>query len=87
MAQKAIEDETNKRGYECKIETQGSMGIENELEQYEIDEADVVILAIAIGIDGDERFDEKRDENKVLVVEPGEVLKKVAIIMDELINL
>ena len=66
MAQEAIEKECKKRGYEVQVETQGSMGIENELEQDVIDEADVVILAIAIGIDGEERFEEKMDEGKVL---------------------
>ena len=30
MAQEAIEQECKKRGYECKVETQGGMGIENE---------------------------------------------------------
>lgn len=49
MAQEAIEKECRNRGYEVKVETQGSMGIENELEQEEIDEADAVILAIAVG--------------------------------------
>ena len=58
MAQEAIEKECKSRGYDVKIETQGSMGIENELEQDEIDEADAVILAIAINVDGEERFEE-----------------------------
>ena len=87
MAQEAIEKECKKRGYEVQVETQGSMGIENELEQDVIDEADVVILAIAIGIDGEERFEEKMDEGKVLQVEPGEVLKNPADIIDQAINL
>lgn len=87
MAQEAIEKECKKRGYEVQVETQGSMGIENELEQDIIDEADVVILAIAIGIDGEERFEEKMDEGKVLQVEPGDVLKNPAAIIDQAINL
>lgn len=87
MAQEAIEKECKKRGYEVQVETQGSMGIENELEQDIIDEADVVILAIAIGIDGEERFEEKMDEGKVLQVEPGDVLKNPADIIDQAINL
>lgn len=87
MAQEAIEKECKKRGYEVQVETQGSMGIENELEQDVIDEADVVILAIAIGIDGEERFEEKMDEGKVLQVEPGDVLKNPAAIIDQAINL
>ncbi|MEN8078566.1 fructose PTS transporter subunit IIB [Clostridioides difficile] len=87
MAQEAIEKECRKRGYEVQVETQGSMGIENELEQDVIDEADVVILAIAIGIDGEERFEEKMEEGKVLQVEPGDVLKNVSAIIDKAINL
>lgn len=87
MAQEAIEKECKKRGYEVQVETQGSMGIENELEQDVIDEANVVILAIAIGIDGEERFEEKMDEGKVLQVEPGDVLKNPAAIIDQAINL
>ena len=43
MAQEAIEQECKKRGYECKVETQGGMGIENELDEDEIAAADAVI--------------------------------------------
>ncbi|MFC4697767.1 PTS fructose transporter subunit IIB [Enterococcus aquimarinus] len=75
MAQEAIEKECRKRGYEVKVETQGSMGIENELEQEDVDAADVVILAVAIGIEGEERFEEKENAGKVLNVDPGEVIK------------
>jgi len=83
MAQEAIEKECKKRGYEVKVETQGSMGIENELEQEEVDEADIVILAIGIGIDGEERFEEKENEGKVINVDPGEVIKKPAETIDQ----
>lgn len=83
MAQEAIEKECKKRGYEVKVETQGSMGIENEIEQEEVDEADVVILAIAIGIDGDERFEEKEEQGKVLTVDPGEMIKHPEEILDQ----
>ena len=75
MTQEAIEQECKKRGIDCKVETQGGMGINNELEQDEVDAADVVILAIAIGIEGDERFDEKRDEGKVIEVDPTQAIK------------
>lgn len=83
MAQEAIEKECKKRGYQVKVETQGSMGIENELEQEEIDEADVVILAIAIGIDGEERFESKMEEGKLIQVEPGQVIKSPVNIIDK----
>ena len=83
MAQEAIEKECRKRGYECKVETQGSMGIENELEQEEVDAADVVILAVAISIEGEERFEEKMDAGKVIQIDPGEVIKHPADLLDK----
>ena len=82
MTQEAIEQECKKRGIDCKVETQGGMGINNELEQDEIDAADVVILAIAIGIEGDERFDEKRDEGKVIEVDPTQAIKDIKKLID-----
>lgn len=87
MAQEAIEKECLNRGYEVKVETQGSMGIENELEQEEIDEADAVILAITVGIDGEERFEEKQDAGKVIQVEPGDVIKDAVRVIDQAENL
>ena len=87
MAQEAIEKECRNRDYEVKVETQGSMGIENELEQEEIDEADAVILAIAVGIDGEERFEEKQDAGKVIQVEPGDVIKDAVRVIDQAENL
>lgn len=59
MAQENLENECKKRGYECKFETQGSLGIENELSEEEIAEADLVILGISIAIEGEDRFDDK----------------------------
>lgn len=82
MAQEALMEECKKRGIDCKVETQGGMGIENELEQDEIDEADVVILAVAVGIEMEERFEEKRDEGKVIEVNPSEAIKNTAALID-----
>ena len=82
MTQEAIEQECKKRGIDCKVETQGGMGINNELEQDEIDAADVVILAIAMGIEGDERFDEKRDAGKVIEVDPTQAIKDIKKLID-----
>ena len=82
MTQEAIEQECKKRGIDCKVETQGGMGINNELEQDEVDAADVVILAIAIGIEGDERFDEKRGEGKVIEVDPTQAIKDIKKLID-----
>ncbi|MGT2715045.1 PTS fructose transporter subunit IIB [Streptococcus respiraculi] len=83
MAQEAIEKECRKRGYEVQVETQGGMGIEQELEQEQIDQADVVILAIAVEIEGQDRFDDKRDEGKVLLVDPGEAIRHPDKVVDQ----
>lgn len=83
MAQEAIEQECAKRGIECKVETQGGMGIDNELEQDEVDEADVVIWAVAVGIEMEERFDEKRDAGKLIEVDPSYAIKHTAELIDQ----
>lgn len=87
MAKEAIEKECERRGYEFKVEAQGGYGIENELDQDEIDAADAVLLAIAIGIEGDERFDEKRDEDRVLTLDPSLVIADPAKVLDKVVAL
>jgi len=47
-------------GYKIKIETQGSMGIENELSASDIEGADAVIFAADIAIEQAERFEGKK---------------------------
>lgn len=87
MAQEAIEQECKKRGYEVKMETQGGMGIENELSEEEIAAADVVIMAIAIGIEGEERFEEKEDSGKILTLNPAEVIRNPSATIDKALSL
>lgn len=59
MAQEALEKKAKEMGHICHIETQGSIGIENELSKKEIKEADVVILGVEVNIEGMERFEDK----------------------------
>ena len=87
MAKEAIEKECDRRGFEYKVEAQGGYGIENELEEEEIAEADAVLLAIAIGIEGDERFDEKRDEGRVLTLDPSLAIADPAKVIDQVVAL
>ena len=47
-------------GHTIHVETQGTIGTEDELTPEEIKAADVVILAIDIAITGTERFEGKR---------------------------
>lgn len=58
MAKKALENAAVKQGHQIKVETQGAMGIENELTQTDIDQADILILAVEVGIAKKERFDQ-----------------------------
>ncbi|HAJ73727.1 MAG TPA: PTS fructose transporter subunit IIBC, partial [Lachnospiraceae bacterium] len=52
-------------------------------EQDEIDEADVVILAVAVGIEMEDRFEEKRDEGKVIECNPTEAIKGIKELIDK----
>lgn len=84
MAKTAIEQEAKKRGHEIKVETQGAIGIEDELSQSEVDQADAVLLAISVSIEGIERFEDKQEEGKVYTIDPSDVIKSIEKIFDEL---
>ncbi|WP_207871589.1 PTS system, fructose-specific IIB component [Enterococcus sp. DIV2402] len=47
-------------GHEIHIETQGTIGTEDELKQADIDAADIVIIAADIKVGGKERFKGKK---------------------------
>ena len=59
------------RGHKISCETQGNIGIEDELDQKDIAEADVVILAIDVAIDKTERFKGK----KIIKVDTSTLIK------------
>jgi fructose-specific phosphotransferase system IIB component len=56
MAAEQLEKTAKKLGHHIKVETQGAMGIENELSQADIDAAEAVILAVDIAVERAERF-------------------------------
>jgi fructose-specific phosphotransferase system IIB component len=60
MAAEQLEKTAKKLGHSIKVETQGSMGIENELSQEEIDAAEVAIFAVGIPVRNRDRFDRIR---------------------------
>jgi len=72
MAAEKLEKTAKKLGHSIKVETQGAMGIENELSQADVDAADAVIIAADIAIERDERFAKK---TRKLSVPIHEVLK------------
>jgi PTS system fructose-specific IIB component/fructose-specific PTS system IIB-like component len=56
MAAEQLEKTAKKLGHAIKVETQGAMGIENELSQKDIDAAEVAIFATDIALERPERF-------------------------------
>jgi fructose-specific phosphotransferase system IIB component len=56
MAAEQLVKTARKLGHTIKVETQGAMGVEDELSQADIDAADAVILAADIVIERPERF-------------------------------
>lgn len=87
MAQKAIEEECAKRGFECKVEAQGGLGIENELTQEDVDSAAVVIETVDVGIEGEDRFAEKAEKNLVLKVGTADAISDAAGVVDKALEL
>ncbi len=72
MAAAALEKAARRLGHEIRVETQGSMGVENKLSAADIRAADAVILAADIAVQDGGRFAGKR------IVESGvqEAIKK-----------
>jgi PTS system fructose-specific IIB component/fructose-specific PTS system IIB-like component len=60
MAAEQLEKTARKLGHTIKVETQGAMGIENELSAADIAGAAVVIFAVDIAIEREERFEKIR---------------------------
>ncbi|WP_411347981.1 PTS fructose transporter subunit IIB [Paenibacillus sp. WLX2291] len=68
------------RGHEIKVETQGTIGTENELSSADVAAADVVILAVDIKIGGEERFKGKpiiRVKTETVIKSPVQFVEKV----------
>lgn len=78
MAAKALEKEAMKRGHEIYIEKQGTLGIDDELTEEQIEQADVVVFAVSVAVEDEERFEGK----KIVDVEIGDVLGKTSAILD-----
>lgn len=47
-------------GHTIKVETQGAMGIENRLSSADIAAADVVLFAVDVAVEDEERFEGRR---------------------------
>ena len=80
MAAEQLEKAARALGHEIKVETQGAMGIENEISAKEISEASAAIFATDIEVEKKERFDGCRVVRvsvKDAIKDPNAVLAKI----------
>jgi fructose-specific phosphotransferase system IIB component len=57
MAAEQLEKTAHALGHQIKVETQGAIGIENELSDTEIRQPEIAIFAVDIEVEKRERFD------------------------------
>lgn len=80
MAKAGLEKAAKKLGHEIKVEAQGALGIENEISREEAQAADVVILAVEVGIAKRDRFEGRPMVNipvQMAVKSPEAIIKKI----------
>jgi fructose-specific phosphotransferase system IIB component len=80
MAAEQLEKTARALGHQIKVETQGSMGIENPLSAQDIGEADVALFAVDIGVEQSERFRGKR----IVQVPVQDVIKNPKAVFEKL---
>ena len=81
MAAEAIQKICKQKGYKCKVEKQGALGIEDKLRDRDIKEADLIVFANDVGITKAERFTPNQD--KIFQTKPHAVIKDPSIIFSE----
>ncbi|MBE3593284.1 MAG: PTS fructose transporter subunit IIB [Thermoanaerobacter sp.] len=83
MAAEALENAAKKLGHKIKVETQGSIGIENKITQKEIDESDLVIFAADVAVKEESRFKDK----PIYKVEAQKAIKNAKAVIEEALKL
>ncbi len=81
MAAEQLEKTAKRLGHTIKVETQGSMGIENALTEDDIRSADVVIFAAGIPVRDPERFRASRIIEVPVqdaIKNPGSIFERIA---------
>jgi fructose-specific PTS system IIB-like component len=80
LAAESLEVAAKKNNVEIHVETQGSIGTENELSMEQIKDADAVILTNNIGIKNEDRFKGK----PVVRLSAGDCISKAEAIIKKL---
>lgn len=86
IAQEKLTEAAKKRGHQIRTETQGVIGIENELSQTDIDNADVVILAVDVSINKRDRFKGKKVveiPTRLVINSADKVIEKIEKMIEE----
>ncbi len=81
MAAEMLEKTGKQLGHTVKVETQGAMGIENELTAADIKGADYVVFAVDIDVENKERFDGR----KIIQVPVAQAIKNPKGIFDKMV--
>jgi fructose-specific phosphotransferase system IIB component len=81
MAAEQLEKTGKQLGHTVKVETQGAMGIENELTAADIKGADYVVFAVDIDVENKERFDGR----KVIQVPVAQAIKNPKGIFEKMV--
>lgn len=82
IAAEAIRKACKKVGADCKVETQGFLGIENEITVEDIKTADAVILTTDMPIKNQQRF----DSIKQIKAGVGQVIREADDIVSKIIS-
>ena len=80
LAKAKLEKAAKALGHEIHVETQGTIGTENELTPEQIAEADVALLAVDIATSGNERFKDLptvKVGTSIVVKAPKQLLQKI----------
>ncbi len=86
IAAEKLEKAAEKKGQNIKIETQGTIGVENELKQADIDNADIVLLAVDVKVSDKERFERKKVveiPTDVAIKSPNKLVEKLEQISEQ----
>jgi fructose-specific PTS system IIB-like component len=86
MAAAALQKAAVNLGHTMKVETQGSIGIENKITQKEVDEADFVILAADVAIKEETRFKNKfifKTESQKAIKNPKGLIAEALVQFNE----
>lgn len=80
IAAEKLEQAAKKKGHLIQIETQGTIGSENELTEESINNADIVLLAVDVKISNKEHFDGKKIveiPTDLAIKSPNKLIEKI----------